>query len=82
MSEQREIKEFRLGFDTKINPTYMIVEIPLEELSKDAKNGMALLIGKMEEAKAIAISALNQKMVNNKMNGLVKPRAPFNPSIV
>ena len=60
-----------VAFDND-GPLVMIVTLPLDAYAKDPENGSALLRGKLEEAKAIALAQLQKIRAKDAQGGLIK----------
>ena len=81
MTEQN-IDKFSITMD---NPnlalsTRIVINIPIGKYAEDKENGNAIMIGKMEEAKAVCINVLKQKILSRN-NMLIKPRGPIKPTV-
>jgi hypothetical protein len=76
--------EFILWYDVAPpqEPTMMFIAIPLELCANDRENGTALLRGKLDEAKQIALSALQAKRAKKAHAGIVRPGGgPIDPRV-
>lgn len=69
MSE--EPKDFAIGFTDETKET-MLLFIPIRAYT-DHPDGTALLRGKLEEAKQIALLHIQENRKRKELNGLVKP---------
>lgn len=66
--------QFRIGYDNQIDPKVMVFNIPLERCAADLEEGSALVRGKLEEAKQIALNLIKAKRERKKMlGGLTRP---------
>lgn len=64
---------FRIGYDKADDPDVMIFNVPLKRCADDLEEGSAVLRGKLEEAKQIALKIIAAKRERKKINGLVRP---------
>lgn len=53
--------QFKFGFDSQDNPRVMMLNIPIEMCASDLPNGTALLRGKFEEAKQVALNLISKR---------------------
>lgn len=65
--------QFRIGYDNDKDPQVMVFNVPLQRLAEDLEEGSALLRGKLDEAKQIALNLIKMKRERKKMQGLVRP---------
>ena len=63
-----------VAFDND-GPLVMIVTLPLDAYAKDPENGSALLRGKLEEAKVVAMGHLQNIRAKDAKGGLIKTAA-------
>jgi len=82
MSDDKGIKsvtEFRVGYDDIRDPKVMIINIPLQFVADNPEFGTALLRGKLEEAKQIALNLVSNKRIKKQQEtGLIKPQLKVN----
>ena len=66
--------DFRIGYDNDNDPDVMIFNVPLKRCADDIEYGSAILRGKLEEAKQIALTLIKAKRDKKKMlTGLARP---------
>ena len=74
--KEEDIREtnFTVSTNDQLNPTFMVITIPLKRCADDMDEGSFLIRGGMEEAKAMALTQLrNIRVKKSKMNGIIKP---------
>ena len=71
--------DFRIGYDKTDDPDVMVFNVPLKRCAEDLEYGSALIRGKLDEAKQIALKLITAKRERRKMlTGLAKPgRSPL-----
>lgn len=79
--DQKPPQEFVAWFDRANDPEMMYVAIPLLRCAENLEDGTALLRGKLEEAKAIALNHIKTKRIQKARNGIQIPgvTAPMAP---
>lgn len=66
--------DFRVGYDNDKDPNVMVFNVPLKRCADDLEYGSAILRGKLEEAKQIALNIIKVKRDRKKqMTGLARP---------
>lgn len=69
---------FVVGYDDEKDPKVMVFTVPLAKMSMDMENGKALVIGKFEQTKQLALGMMAQRRKAElaKQPGLIMPGAP------
>lgn len=66
--------EFRIGFDNEKDPKAMIINLPIQWCVDNPEIGTALIRGKLDEAKQIALNHVHNKRLRKAhAAGILKP---------
>lgn len=80
--KQKKLESFSITADERnfAIAKRIVINIPFDKFCEDKENGTALLLGKMEEAKAVLINLMKQRMIA-KRPMLFKPNGPIKPTV-
>ena len=67
--------DFRVGYDNEKDPNVMVFNVPLKACAENLEYGSALVRGKLDEAKQIALRIISEKRMRK-----AKQTALFTPN--
>lgn len=66
--------EFRIGYDDARDPKIMVINVPIQFCVDNPEFGTALLRGKLDEGKQIALTIISNKRIKKAQTaGVLKP---------